>query len=474
MKPKLRPIEVRPLVDRGQPVLMLRDPLAVSDKAVILPQALGPLLALCDGSRDVTELYAALLVRTGLRVTREVIQRLVDHLDDALLLENDRFAHAYAETLRAYRAASFRRPALAGLSYPDDPATLWRLLDDYLVRASLNGTGTSRGQLTLSSSGTQSVPPPLRGAKSNPAGRPTDILGLISPHIDYQRGGSVYAGVWSQAAEAVRAADLVIIFGTDHSGSAGYITLTRQHYATPYGTLPTATDIVDAIAAAIGEEAAFAEEIHHRGEHSIELATVWLHHVRGGQPCEVVPILCGSFHQFVEGCGGSTSSPRGSTGSPNNSTDSSRGPAEGQFDPATDPTLNATLNALRTAIAGRQVVIVAAADLAHIGPAFNDSFPIDRIRYAQLQVADEILIQAITEGDADIFFRTIAAEGDRRNICGLPPIYLTLRLLNGNVRGELTGYDRCPADEQNTSFVSVCGVVLRKSTDLQNSKSANE
>jgi len=431
MNPKLRSIEVRPLVDKGQPMLMLRDPLALSDKAVILPQTLGLLLTLCDGSRDVAGLYAALLVRAGLRVAPEAIQRVVDHLDDALLLENDRFAHAYAETLHAYRTAPFRQPVLAGHSYPDDPATLRRLLDDYLTRVSVNGTGVVPGL--------QVMPVSRAAHESHP-----DVRALISPHIDYQRGGPVYARVWGRAAEAVRAADLAVIFGTDHTGSEGRITLTRQHYATPYGTLPTATDVVEAIAATIGEEAAFAEEIHHRREHSIELAAVWLHHVRGGQPCQIVPILCGSFRHFVANAAGA------------------QGLAPPQADPATDPTLSATLDALRAAIAGRRVVIVAAADLAHIGPAFNDSFPVDRIRYAQLQAADEILIQTITDGDADAFFHTIAAEGDRRNVCGLPPIYLTLRLLKGNVRGELTGYDRCPADEQNTSFVSVCGMVFQE------------
>jgi AmmeMemoRadiSam system protein B len=190
--------------------------------------------------------------------------------------------------------------------------------------------------------------------------------------------------------------------------------------------------VVGTIAHAIGEEAAFGEEIHHRGEHSIELAAVWLHHMRGGQACQVVPILCGSFHHFVAG----------------------------QADPAGDATLNATLDALRTASAGRRTLVVAAADLAHIGPAFSQPIPIDYVRYAQLQAADEILMRTITDGDADAFFQTIAAEGDRRNICGLPPIYLTLRLLGDGVQGELTGYDRCPADGENTSFVSVCGVVF--------------
>jgi AmmeMemoRadiSam system protein B len=441
MNPKLRPVEVRSFVDQGRPVFVLRDPLALSDKVTIVPQVLGPLLALLDGSRDVAGLHASLLVRAGMRVAPEIIQRVVDQLDDALLLQNDHFARAYAETLRTYRTTPFRPPALAGPSYPAEPAALRGLLDGYLGGISVNGShaNSSVGHVA---SPVHITPDPLQVSLGDSNGSErgechTGIVGLVSPHIDYQRGGRVYAGVWERAADAVRGADLAIILGTDHAGGAGRITLTRQHYATPYGVLPTASDVVDAIAAAIGEEAAFAEEIHHRGEHSVELAAVWLHHMRDGQPCQVVPILCGSFHHFVQG----------------------------QADPATDATLNATLDALRSAIAGRRAVVVAAADLAHVGPAFSDPSPIDHIQYARLQAADEILIQTITDGDADAFFRTIAAEGDRRNICGLPPIYLTLRLLNGQGQGELTGYERCPADAQNTSFVSVCGVVFRKSGD---------
>lgn len=429
MNPKLRSVEIRPLVDQGRPIFVLRDPLALNDKVVIVPQALGPLLALMDGSRDLGGLHASLLVRAGLRVAPEVIQHVVDQLDDALLLENERFAQAYLQTLDNYRAAAFRPPHLAGPGYPADPAGLRQWLDHYLARVSVNGVGAESSLLRVPGDGT-----PAGSDAAEMQEAQAEVVGLISPHIDYQRGGPVYAGVWQRAAQAVEAAELVIIFGTDHAGGPGCITLTRQNYATPYGVLPTATDVVDVVAAAIGEEAAFEEEIHHRGEHSIELAAVWLHHMRGGRACQVVPILCGSFQHFVMG----------------------------QADPAADPVLNATIEALRDAGAGRRVLVVAAADLAHVGPAFNQPVPIDYVRYAQLQVADEILVQTITAGDAEAFFRTIAAEGDRRNICGLPPIYLTLRLLGNKVRGELTGYDRCPADGQNTSFVSVCGVVLRR------------
>jgi AmmeMemoRadiSam system protein B len=432
MNPKLRPIEVRLVEDRGRPALLLRDPLVLSDKVAVLPQVLAPLLALMDGSRDVAGLHAALLIRAGLRVSPEIIQHVIDQLDDALLLENDRSAQAYAETLSAYRTAPFRSPSLAGSGYPADATQLRGLLDDYVAKLSVNGTSADVPLFSVAEQGAG-----LRVEKSDTRQDQSDIVGLISPHIDYMRGGPIYAGVWERAAEAVRAADLVIIFGTDHAGSIGRITLTRQNYATPYGVLPTDGALVDAVADAIGKEAAFDEEIHHRGEHSIELAAVWLHHMRDGQPCQVVPILCGSFQHFVTG----------------------------QADPATDLTLDATLSVLREATHKRRTLVVAAADLAHVGPAFNDPFPIDRIRYVQLGAADEILIQTLAASDPGAFFRQIAAEGDRRNICGLPPIYLTLRLLDGRVRGELTGYDRCPADGARTSFVSVCGMVFRGQAD---------
>ncbi len=406
MKPKLRAVDVRPFQDGGRSMLLVRDPLRLSDVTVVVPQALAPLLAMLDGSREVAELRAALLVCTGLDVPQDVIHQLLEHLDHALLLDNERYAHSYQQALHRYCTAPARTPVLAGGSYPEDPDELRNLLDGYLKAVRADGTSSA-------TAGT--------------------VVGLISPHIDYQRGGPIYAQVWGAAAEAVRSADLAIIFGTDHSSNRSLVNLTRQNYATPYGILPTARTVVDALAGALGEENVFCEEINHQGEHSIELAAVWLHHMRAGSPCEMVPILCGSFQHFIE---------------------SERSPRQ-------DATLNTMLETLRAATAGRRVLVVAAADLAHVGPAFGDPFPIDYVRYLRLQAADEVLIETILRADAEAFYQLVTREGNRRNICGVSSIYLTLRMLETDSVGELTGYERCPADAQNTSFVSICGVVFR-------------
>jgi AmmeMemoRadiSam system protein B len=223
----------------------------------------------------------------------------------------------------------------------------------------------------------------------------------------------------------------VIMFGTDHQGSAGTLTLTRQSYATPWGVIPTDAPVVDALARALGEEASLAEELHHRGEHSIELAAAWLHFVRDGAPVHMVPILCGHFGTFVEG----------------------------HLDPAKHEPFAVAVRVLREVMHSRKTLVVAAADLAHVGPAFGDPYGLDFIGKAQVRNADERLLETVYAGDARAFFEQLQAEGDRRHVCGLPPIYLTLRLLD-EAQGEPAGYALCPADVQGTSVVTIAGVLL--------------
>jgi len=388
----------------NQQGILLRDPLRLTDRALFLPMALAPLLELCDGTRDEAALRASLAVRTGVQIGATTLEQVLGQLNEALLLDNDHYAEAYSRALNEFRTSGMRAPTSAGRSYPADPeelkAELGRYVDDCLGGQQSAVTGDS------------------------------GVRGLVSPHIDYQRGGPVYAAVWQRAAEALRQAELVIIFGTDHIGGAA-ITLTHQRYATPLGVLPTANAIVDALARALGPDQVFARELNHRSEHSIELAAVWLQYMLGDGECELLPVLCGGFEGFMDS----------------------------EANPCDAPYLDRALAILKEAAASVRTVVIAAGDLAHVGPAFGDRRGLDMFEKARLKSVDEELIALVCAGDEEGFWQRIRQERDRWRVCGLPPIYLALCLL-GQTEGLVTGYAQCPADDRGLSYVSICGIAL--------------
>lgn len=402
--PKLRLLDYQPVYHMGQQMWYLHDPLALTHFQLVMPPALAQMLLFIDGTRDAHQIHLALCQHLEVTLDFEIVADALAQLDEACLLDNAR-SHQQMETVRqAYRAAPFRPPALAKLSYPENPTRLAEMLEGYGQGDNLNGWQPWHGR------------------------------GLISPHIDYPRGGPVYAKVWQRAKQAVLDADLVIIFGTDHKGGPGTFTLTRQHYATPYGVLPTDVALVDKLAAAIGQANAYAEELHHRQEHSIELSAVWLHHIyhqAGVEPKPMLPVLVGSFHHFMHNGG----------------------------HPAQDDLLVTAVATLQEETAGRKILAIASVDFAHVGPAFGDDFAMDEPRRAALRQTDDFLVQAILHGDDAGFYEQIAAIEDQNRICGFSPIYLMLRYL-GTTEGVSVAYDHCPADEQNQSLVSIAGVLL--------------
>ena len=404
MQPKLRPVSSMPLVYGRERGLLLSDPLKLTDQAVFIPETFVPILSLMDGTRNLAALRAGFELRTGVPISESTIQQILSELDVALLLDNEHFHQTLTLALEQFRQAPYRPPIMAGKSYPADPEQLRAKLQAYF----------------------DCLPPQAGDVPS-----PSEIKGLICPHIDFDRGGSVYARVWGQVAPMLERVELVVLLGTDHIAGGGRLTLTRQHYATPWGVLPTAEDVVDQLVGALGEEAVLRDELHHRGEHSIEAAVVWLHYLLGDRRCELVPILCGSFQPFIAG----------------------------GIQPHDDENLSVAVDILRQAIASRSTLVVAAADLAHVGPAFGDPVPLGLHERGMLRAHDEQLMASICVGDAEATFEQIRQEGDRRRVCGLPPIYLSLSLLGGT-KGYPVGYMQCPADNSGTSVVSICGVVF--------------
>ena len=386
-------------------MLHVQDPLSLSDKTIVVPQAVAPLLALLDGTRDLDEVRAAFLLRSSAYLTPSQIESLIENLDQALLLDNRRFRDALQEAVDDYRSQPFRKPAFAGGAYEADPDELLNTLDGYCSQAA-----TASKEL------------------------PGALVGLISPHIDYHRGWRTYADTWPLAREAVEDAELVILFGTDHSGAPDSVTLTRQSYATPWGTLPTDLGLVDRLSSILGEEHAFAQEVHHIGEHSIELAAVWLHYVAGRQPKTLLPVLCGPL------------------GRKPSDTD------DGTQDRSSGP-LQDFLEALKDVAAGPRVLVVAAADLSHVGPAFGDLTPLDAQAKEGIHDSDQEWLQVACSGSAPLLADHFRKHGDPTRICGAGPIYHMLSVLQG-AKGRVVSYQQCPADQEFGSLVSVAGALF--------------
>jgi hypothetical protein len=400
MKVKLREIRTQPTIQRGQQGILLSDPLGVGQKTLFIPSSLALLLTLMDGTRDIGTLRAGFELRTGTPLSSSFLDQFVSELDDALFLENEHFSRAHEAALEDYLNAASRPPVLAGKCYPVNAGELATFLQQYF-----NEAGDESPEYD------------------------NEVRGVVSPHIDFERGGHIYAKVWSKAKAALRQAELVVLLGTDHNDGKGSVTLTRQQYETPWGTIPTAQDVVDELLAEIGP-GIFDRELHHRGEHSIESAIVWLHYLLGNKPCQALPVLCGSFQPFIE----AGESPREATH------------------------ISLTIEVLKRLATCRRTIVVAAADLAHMGPVFGDAYPLDLVGRATIAKQDQELINIMSHGQADDFLAHICKEKDRRHVCGVPPIYMLLSLLPG-VQGKLLGYEQCPASPDGTSLVSICGML---------------
>jgi AmmeMemoRadiSam system protein B len=155
-----------------------------------------------------------------------------------------------------------------------------------------------------------------------------------------------------------------------------------------------------------------------------------MHYILDDKICPIVPILCGSF----------------------------QGPIEKGENPLTVKRIASTVSALSRLFQRQRAIIVAAADLAHMGPAFGDPIPLDIVGRAKMANSDEELMQVLYQGNANNFYSLVQKEKDRRHVCGIPPIFITLSSIP-SVQGISAGYTQCPASVDGTSLVSICGII---------------
>ncbi|MBC8453198.1 MAG: AmmeMemoRadiSam system protein B [Chloroflexi bacterium] len=420
-RPQLRPVEVSRITHEGSDYFLLKDLRRLNDQSLMVPAPLGLYLQGVDGTNTLNEIVKAALSNGAPTVSPDTLDDLLTRLDDMLLLSNGKYQEEVGFRLEEYRNAPARQPALADLAYPSNPSDLHGYLDGFAFPY-MNDDAMADDDL--------------------PADLEVELKAIVSPHIDFERGGDTYGMIWEQVRDELQDVELFVVFGTDHNGDGPRLTLTNQNYQTPLGMLETDTDLADDIAKILAQDDsiddhAFADEFNHMNEHSIELASVWLHRALGPEGrarAKMLPILCGSFGSVLE------------SGSPNIED---------------HPQISRVIRLLQSVAGERRTMFVAAADLAHVGPAFDDDelIPKDSEERRRVQAEDEVLLESIVRGSRNGFFEAIKRNGDRNRICGLAPIYMTLWAADTTI-GTWSGYQQCQADEDDTSFVSIAGAAL--------------
>jgi MEMO1 family protein len=405
--PQLRNVEAFPVQsESGEPLVCLRDPAGFAERPIFLNQTLVFLVSRMNGGNSLRDIQADFLRNTGEILPMEQLQDLVERLDEERYLDSERFRNYWDEQIRDFLQAPVRLARHANAAYQGEAEAL---------------EGEIRGFFS---------PPEGPGLDPDPGPQNT-LRGLVAPHIDFHRGGPTYAHAYKKIAQNPEI-DRIVLFGTCHTPMRQRFALTRKHFDTPFGVMETDAELVGQLASKLAEDY-FQDEISHRGEHSLEFQAVFLKRALQNQPdVRIIPILVGSFHDLCEGDG----------------------------TPAEDSGIETFVHALcqtMSGISGR-FVVVAGADLAHVGRRFGDpSGPTeDSLRLVGRE--DLRFLERVADGDAEGMFRAIADDNDSRHVCGYPSIYMTLRILE-KTRGELLQY-RQWADLESGAAVTFAAMAL--------------
>ena len=73
-RPRLRPLDFRPVHHQGEQMWLLQDPLGLSPLQLVLPAALAQMLPLCDGTRTVAEIHRDFASHLGVPVAMHIVE----------------------------------------------------------------------------------------------------------------------------------------------------------------------------------------------------------------------------------------------------------------------------------------------------------------------------------------------------------------------------------------------------------------
>ncbi len=281
---------------------------------------------------------------------------------------------------KIFLESDVRHPVCAGICYPADPKELHEFLDGILAKS------------------------PVRSY-------PTNARVVVAPHIDFRVDEEIYAAPFNALRDSEF--DVVIHIGTSHYGWQDRFMLSSKDFLSPLGRLRADKDIIEDIHRRMNGRLSRNDSAH-QPEHSLELHHVFLQHLFADRNFSIVPILVGSFQDAVDA----------------------------QRDPSRDEATAAFCRSLMEAVEAshKKALWLVSGDLAHIGKRFGDEWEaaglLDTLRSEDFEI-----MNAMVNGRSAEYFQLISRDGDRRRICGLPPVWTMLNTLKPG-KGTALGYNQ--------------------------------
>lgn len=393
--PKLRDdIDAAPASRDGEVFYIIYDRAGVAPGRLLASPLALLVASRLDGRSSILEIADALAAETaGGGVSCSDVAKIVTAFSEALFLDDNLYHDYHEQADRDFRAVVVRPPGSAGSAYSEDAEELARDLDRMLDEA----------------------PPP----EEPPPALDGHPPGVIAPHIDYLRGGHGYGQLYGylRSRPAPRA---VVVLGTAHLPLRERYSLCEKDFATPLGDVRVDREIAGELRRRLAGVCDVDRDIlSHRGEHSVELQAVWIRHIYG-ERTTIVPLIANSLSDFIEDGG----DPRTAGG---------------------DPAIKALAEFLGELVEDDEVMLLASADLSHVGPRFGDERDITNQFMAEVETADRDYLAAAAE-DATLGLVNLAGHGDRYHVCGSASIFAMGTALPGR-RGRLLGYHQAVTPE---------------------------
>jgi len=368
LKPILRPVEARVVELEHGTGYLLHDPTGLADAVLSVSEPALFILAMFDGQSTLAEIRAAFSTRFGQVLAPNVLGDLVSGLENARLLRGEAFDQHYAGLVSAYLAAPARpMRSAAELGLDGDTAAV---IAEVLARAP-----------TIE---------PIHG----------DIVGLVAPHLDYGRGDVCYSAAYSTLVDRP-APQRVVVLGTNHFGRSTSVVASGKDFETPLGVTRVDQGFLEALEARCGPLR--EHEYDHAREHSVELQLLICQHLWGAAAFEMIAVLC------PDPCGPTGTQPYDGGG----------------------VDLREFGEALRAAIAAddRDTLVIAGADLSHVGAHFGDDRLLDECFRREVEARDAAALAHLEVNAPEKFRAQVARDDNPTRVCSAGCIFTAMTAL---------------------------------------------